>query len=632
MKYIIDFKDTVLQHEIDNHILSTTDTHNIRIIKHYKGFGNVFLVEADAKPELNELIESVVEDENNAIKLLGVDVVLTDSIETTTFNIDDTKDWWKVASINNLDFDKTINTHTIRGFNTTAYILDSGIEQNHPEFDGVNITLLHSFTDDFTDTKGHGTALASLISGKTCGLTGASLKIVKIFDVNKPTLQSDLLHAFDEVLADYAANGKKPSVVNLSWGISKNDYINDKVQVMIDQGMFVVAAAGNAGVPIGDVTPASIPNVLTVGSYDQDLKPCDFSNYTGDSMIGLNQQHINTGALDGWAPGSQIWAAGLNGTYGFIAGTSASAAIASGAIAYNLSRYTNDVGHAPGPLGNFNEIHETFIKNWKPTPTTPDPDGFTPFVGMAITRPNLLDLSDPKYSASYNRIVTYISRSENSMPNVSINITGGETVYRSVFSRSKTQRVVTTQTIPDYISVDERGIVCVVPPDITEPYLQLDPIEFDLYQRDGSIETTIIRITILRADITKDTAPSIIPADDPVLDIVLYNANCYSLCWDDCSGGYCGYAKPSCGCFISDIKTKKDIKLLDTIDSVGIYSFKYLWDKETTHVGVMAQNLIENNLDNLVKYNEETGYLSVNYALLPNTVKNVLVKYNSNFV
>jgi subtilisin family serine protease len=280
MRYIIDFKDAVLQHEIDNHILSTANTHNIRIIKHYKGFGNVFLIEADVKPELTDLIESVIEDENNSIKLLGVDLVLTDSIETTTFDIEDTKNWWKVASVNNLDFDETIHTHTIRGFNSTVYILDSGIEENHPEFVGVDVTLLHSFTDNFTDTKGHGTGLASLISGKTCGLTGASLKIVKIYDVNKPTLQSDLLHAFDQVLADYTANGRKPSVANLSWGIPYNSYINSKIQVLINQGIFVVVAAGNAGVPIENVTPASIANVLTVGSYDQSLKPCDFSNYT----------------------------------------------------------------------------------------------------------------------------------------------------------------------------------------------------------------------------------------------------------------------------------------------------------------------------------------------------------------
>ena len=547
MKYIIDFKDAVLQHEIDQHILSTADTHNIRIVRHYSGFGNVFLVEADIKPDISDLIESVIEDENNALKLLGVDLVLTDSIETTTFNIDDTKNWWKVASVNNLDFDETVHTHTIRGFTSTVYILDSGIEENHPEFDGVDITLLHSFTDNFTDTKGHGTGLASLISGKTCGLTGASLKIVKIFDVNKPTLQSDLLHAFDAVLSDYTSNGRKPSVANLSWGIPYNDYINSKIQVLIDQGMFVVAAAGNAGVPIENVTPASIPNVLTVGSYDQSLKPCDFSNYTGESIISFNQQDINTGALDGWAPGEQIWAAGLNGTYGFVAGTSASAAIASGALAYNFSRYADTSGNAPDYFSNHKTITESLIKEWKPVLNGPDPK-LTPFVGIAISRPNLLDLSDPRYSSSINRVVTYTTGLGSQIPLSRINATGGETAYKSVFSRMDTQRIVTDQVLPDYVSVDERGIVTIVAPEITDPYLHLDPIEFDLYQRDGSMGTMVVNITIFRSDVNRDTAPSIIPADDPTLNLVLY-FNCSSGCSQDCPPGVgCDAVGKTCFC------------------------------------------------------------------------------------
>jgi hypothetical protein len=547
MKYIIDFKDTILQHEIDQHILSTADTHNIRIVRHYAGLGNVFLVEADIKPDISDLIESVIEDENNALKLLGIDLVLTDSIETTTFNIEDTKNWWKVASINNLDFDETIHTHTIRGFNSAVYILDSGIEENHPEFDGVDITLLHSFTDNFTDTKGHGTGLASLISGKTCGLTGASLKIVKIFDVNKPTLQSDLLHAFDAVLSDYTNNGRKPSVANLSWGISYNDYINSKIQVLIDQGIFVVAAAGNAGVPIENVTPASIAAVLTVGAYDQSLKPCDFSNYTEESIISFNQQDINTGALDGWAPGEQIWAAGLNGTYGFVAGTSASAAIASGAIAYNFSRYTDSSGFAPSEFGNHKTITESLIKNWIPKLRNGPELYLTPFVGMAVTRPNLLDLSDPKYSSSINRVVTYSTGMSSLFPLSRINATGGETAYKSVFSRMDTQRIVTDQVLPDYVSVDERGIVTIVAPDITDPYLHLEPIEFDLYQRDGSMGTIIVNITIFRSDVNRDTAPSIIPADDPTLNLVLY-ANCTPGCSPDCPQGTgCG-GSPKIGC------------------------------------------------------------------------------------
>lgn len=541
MKYVIDFIDSMSPEEVDQYLLNN----NITKVRQYANFGHVYLVEADSKPATNAQVLYVLADADHPLTLLGMDVTITDSTETTTFDIEDTKNWWKVASINNLDFDQQIHTHTIRGFESTVYILDSGIESSHPEFENANITLLHSFTGDFTDTRGHGTGLASLISGKTCGLTGSSLKIVKIFDTNQPTLQSDLLHALDAVLTDYISNGRKPSVVNLSWGIPRNDYINAKVQVLMDQGMFVVAAAGNSGVPIGDVTPASIPNVLTIGSYSQQLTPCDFSDYTGETITSLTTGEVNNGALDGWAPGEHIWVAGLNGTYGFVAGTSASAAIASGAIAYNFSKYTSDE-HSTSVFTNFVDSTE-YMKTWKPI--LGGTHSYTPYSTLAISKPNMLDLSDPKYSSSVNRVVSYVSGPENSFPTVRLNVTGGETAYRTVVSRATTARMVTTQTVPDYVTIDKRGMVSVAAPDITEMYMHLDPIEFDLYQRDGSMGTLVLNITIFRSDINRDNAESIIPADDPALNLMLYYL-CTPGCTPDCPQGLgCGYYAPTKSCY-----------------------------------------------------------------------------------
>jgi len=541
MKYVIDFIDSMSPEEVDQYLLNN----NITKVRQYSNFGHVYLVEADSKPATNAQVLYVLADADHPLTLLGMDVTITDSTETTTFDIEDTKNWWKVASINNLDFDQQIHTHTIRGFESTVYILDSGIESNHPEFENANITLLHSFTGDFTDTRGHGTGLASLISGKTCGLTGSSLKIVKIFDTNQPTLQSDLLHALDAVLTDYISNGRKPSVVNLSWGIPRNDYINAKVQVLMDQGMFVVAAAGNSGVPIGDVTPASIPNVLTIGSYNQQLTPCDFSDYTGETITSLTTGEVNNGALDGWAPGEHIWVAGLNGTYGFIAGTSASAAITSGAIAYNFSKYTSDE-HSTSIFTNFVDSIE-YMKTWRPI--AGNPHSYTPYTIIAMSKTNMLDLSDPKYSSSVNRVVSYVSGPENSHPTVRLNVTGGETTYRTVVSRATTARMVTTQTLPDYVTIDKRGMLSIVPPDISEMYIHLEPIEFDLYQRDGSMGTLVVNITIFRSDINRDNAESIIPTDDPALNLMLY-ANCTPGCDPDCPQGLgCGWYTPTKSCF-----------------------------------------------------------------------------------
>jgi subtilisin family serine protease len=543
MRYVIDFIDSMSQEEVDQYLHND----NITKIRQYSNFGHVYLVEADTKPATNEQVLYVLTDDDHPLTLLGLDVTITDSIETTTFEIEDTKNWWKVASINNLDFDEQIHTHTIRGFNSTVYILDSGIEANHPEFENANVTLLHSFTEDFTDTRGHGTGLASLISGKTCGLTGASLKIVKIFDKNQPTLQSDLLHALDAVLTDYISNGRKASVANLSWGIPKNDYINAKIQVLLDQGIFVVAASGNSGIPIGDVTPASISDVLTIGAYNQNLTPCDFSNYTGETIVSLTQNVVNTGALDGWAPGEQIWVAGLNGTYGFVAGTSAAAAITSGAIAYNFYKFTSNENDS----GIFNNYYNaaSFLQKRKLPEDWSGPDqNPTPYSVLGISKPNMLDFSDPKYSSSTNKSVSYMSGAQELFPMTRINATGGETYYKSVISRVATARAVTSQDIPEFITVDERGVITVVAPDITDLYLHIDPIEFDLYQRDGSMGTLVVNITIFRSDINRNNAESLIPADDPALNFILFGGSCVA-CNPACTGNACEtFSKGVCGC------------------------------------------------------------------------------------
>lgn len=66
----------------------------------------------------------------------------------------------------------------------------------------------------------------------------------------------------------------------------------------------------------------------------------------------------------------------------------------------------------------------------------------------------------------------------------------------------------------------------------------------------------------------------------------------------------------------SDIRLKRDIKLLATLDGgIKIYSFKYLWS-DITFVGVMAQDLLENSQwkDAVVTMNN--GFYAVNYSML----------------
>lgn len=467
MKYVIDFYDHVSEETIGQYL---TDN-NITLLKKLSSFGNVHLVESANEIMINEIIEDISIDSEQGIELLNFSIDLVDNYTEATFDIEDEKNWWKVATINRIDFDQQINDHKVRGINSTVYIMDSGIKLDHPEFANANIELLHSFNDDFTDNKGHGTALSSLIVGPNCGLANPKLKVVKIFDTTQSTYQSEMLVALDAILNDFIANGRPASIVNMSWSIPKNEYINNKIQYMINQGIYVVASSGNNGSYITDVTPASIPDVLTIGSYSQNLTPSSFSDYTGGSAISYASGDVNYGALDGWAPGEMIWAANKDGGYGYIAGTSAAAAIASACVAYNVESF----------LGDSNQLEQSV-----------DDNNINYMHRLGAVREGLLDLSDNRYASSVNKIVQVVSKIPAQQFTLStLYVRAGYPNKKKVFFPSAVNTVSCT-FLPSFLTVDTNGFIVIDYPEIQEEFLKLDQIEFDMVLADGNIGKYII--------------------------------------------------------------------------------------------------------------------------------------------
>lgn len=329
MNFLLDFHNDCTDEQINQYL----QTNGCSILKTYNNYQRVYLVSAATQPPKTSLVEHVIHDDPSGINLLST-TTLQQTAHTSDVLIQEDINWWKAASLFEIDFSSDVYNHKLYGKNVCVYIFDSGIDASHPEFAGANINLFHTFDGNFTDLSGHGTAIASLISGKTCGLTNAQIKVVKIFNQGAPTLLSDLVAAFDAVLADLPNN--IASVANLSWSIPRNEFIDKRIDLLFKQNCMVVAAAGNSGQPISDVTPAALDNVLTIGSYDQNFYPCNFSNYTDPIHLSLTQNSTNSGELDGWAPGEKLWVAKPGGGYGYVAGTSFSAAIHSGALAYDI--------------------------------------------------------------------------------------------------------------------------------------------------------------------------------------------------------------------------------------------------------------------------------------------------------
>lgn len=481
MNYILDFLDSMTDTEVTQY----ASDNNITILKKFDAFGQVYLAASDIEPVVNNSLLSVISNDNNVIDLLSFNVDLVANSETIDVSIDDNKNWWKVASIKNINFDEPEFNHILLGKQCVVYVVDSGIEIDHPEFDGKPIELFHSFTGDFTDTAGHGTAIASVIAGNTCSITNTNVKVVKIFDANVGTTHGDLLEAFNAIINQYELDGRPSSVVNLSWSISRNEYINEKIQIMIDRGLLVFAASGNSGLPIQDVTPACVPSVFTVGSFNQSLTPSDFTGYTDPSIISYTDSENNYGVLDGWAPGEQIWAAGLNGTYGYTAGTSISTAIASAACAYNMGMYL-DI-----PPADVEPMLASYQRN----------DRINALKGLTFQRDNLLMLGG-QYANTTGKIATYISTPN--IPNTknTYYVQAGSKIISLYASPYLYTNVSSVDSLPDGVSITENGYISISSNVMDELYVEMPLIEMSITKKDGTVIPNTIQIVLFTQDKT----------------------------------------------------------------------------------------------------------------------------------
>lgn len=500
MKYIIDFNNTASSEDITAYLLSINTIASTELSK----LDKVFIVETESIPTITSIVENIIDDTASPISLLDYTHDFDVDFPTSQIDVNNSNNWWKLSSIFAPDFDST-NTHSVRGDKVNVYVVDSGIESAHQEFVGVNIENVFSFTGEFGDTRGHGTALASVISGKTCSLTNAKICNVKIFDNSKLTHQSDMLAAFDAILAHHEASNYKVSIVNLSWSIPKNTYIESKIQKMINKGLFVVCSAGNSGVAIEDVTPASMGTVLVVGSYNADLVPSNFSNYSTNQPISVTANIVNSGALDGWAPGENIRAATLNNTYANVNGTSISSAIHASAIAYNALAFLKSSGEfAPCSPGNGSAGSADLA------------------IALSFGRSNLLTLSS-LYATSINRVTTFVTdtNTDTTPKGLIIKVTAGEMACRQLFFTSvRSIKFLNIVQLPYNLQFDGKYLLGQVP-EITNNAEHTE-ISCEITTLEGIVKPFLLTIGVINSTLDVENAPT----GDPVLDIVLNLPQC----------------------------------------------------------------------------------------------------------
>ncbi len=194
------------------------------------------------------------------------------------------------------------------------------------------------------DDNSHGTHVCGIIGGNGTA-SGGRIKgiapecgfiILKVLDGLGNGRKEDVLRAVDWILENRKQYGIR--VVNISVGTTCRTKMDHKVLIegverLWDQGLVVVAAAGNQGPRPGSVTaPGSSKKIITVGSSDL---------LTGSSAIsGRGPTFECICKPDLVAPGNKIRACapGPEFPYGIKSGTSMSTPMVSGAVALMLEK------------------------------------------------------------------------------------------------------------------------------------------------------------------------------------------------------------------------------------------------------------------------------------------------------
>jgi subtilisin family serine protease len=214
------------------------------------------------------------------------------------------------------------NTYGYRGdaSNVHAYIIDTGIQVNHPDFGSRAKWEFNGVDSNNTDCNGHGTHVAGTVGGTTVGVAkAAQLHAVKVLDCEGFGSWAGVIAGVDWV----TANAIKPAVANMSLGGGGIDAVDQAVRNSIASGVSYQVASMNVNSNACNYSPARVAEAITVNATDVNDRRATFSNYGT--------------CTDLFAPGVDINSTWNNGGYLAISGTSMATPHVTGAAALYLA-------------------------------------------------------------------------------------------------------------------------------------------------------------------------------------------------------------------------------------------------------------------------------------------------------
>ena len=223
----------------------------------------------------------------------------------------------------------------VTGYGSTVAVIDTGVDLDHPEFQG-RITNGYDFVDNDNnadDGNGHGTHVAGTIGGANDGrgITGvapdASIMPIRVLGNDGYGYTSDIIAGV------YWATDNGADVINLSLGGGGySQAMADAIAYASNNGSVVVMAAGNSGGRSPDYPAAhAVDHGIAVGAVNQQKSMAGFSNRAGTTTL----DYVT-------APGVNIYSSVPGGGYSSFSGTSMATPHVAG-LAGLLKSYDNSM-------------------------------------------------------------------------------------------------------------------------------------------------------------------------------------------------------------------------------------------------------------------------------------------------
>eukprot|EP00188_Purpureofilum_apyrenoidigerum_P002150 Plantae.Rhodophyta-Purpureofilum_apyrenoidigerum.ctg22997.p1 GENE.Plantae.Rhodophyta-Purpureofilum_apyrenoidigerum.ctg22997~~Plantae.Rhodophyta-Purpureofilum_apyrenoidigerum.ctg22997.p1 ORF type:complete len:526 (-),score=50.64 Plantae.Rhodophyta-Purpureofilum_apyrenoidigerum.ctg22997:176-1699(-) len=214
------------------------------------------------------------------------------------------------------------------GDGVDIYVLDTGINIDHPDFEG-RASIGVDFTDsEGLDRDGHGSHVAGIAAGRTYGVAKkANVISVKVLSDSGEGSFGEVFRGM-EWIQQRSQETRRRAVCNFSLGGNFDEKINALFNEFVDGGFTVVVAAGNTAEDACKYSPASAEKVITVGASTAGDKRAEFSNFgdcvdiyaPGDNVKSLS----NRGSGISVAQGTSQAAPGVAGLAALIISTNPS--------------------------------------------------------------------------------------------------------------------------------------------------------------------------------------------------------------------------------------------------------------------------------------------------------------------